>query len=321
MNTRSNRDLHVSGEEIFSPPGPDLSLRSADDPEWQCSENNRNLGSTFKELPFHCQERIIQDLSVPLESLLEEKQPESSPVKLVDSAIRHFDPLGSKSEYVMVRSRTSSAKPTAKIKCPPGQTLMKDAEGNWQCVGPGAYSVAVSRSDPDPDPDPDIIEISNRSFRNGNSFGNWVDFGSVRMKSKLPKVEGLVNVTPGTGREEAIASCLKKIVEARLAKIDAERQLELDTNMLWAMGPTFLPGFDVAKDILPDTLKRNKGVAGAAAFLGILNPGKAASGLYYQGMVEATAGRLNYLAKRTEVSETTVYDRGYCENEARKKGL
>jgi hypothetical protein len=80
--------LHEQDPDSYTPPGPDLMLQSADDPEWQCSENARFAGDTFDDLPFHCQQKLIEDLSVGLADLFGfSSKNEESPAALVDSPL------------------------------------------------------------------------------------------------------------------------------------------------------------------------------------------------------------------------------------------
>lgn len=83
----------------------------ASDAEWQCTGPTYD---SFSAMPFHCQKRMIMDLSYSLADLFGFTQKQNSPIAVVDSPIPSFDFNDSPSENVLAYGRTSTSKPDKK---------------------------------------------------------------------------------------------------------------------------------------------------------------------------------------------------------------
>jgi RHS repeat-associated protein len=125
-------------------------------------------------------------------------------------------------------------------------------------------------------------------------------------------------------REKFIQKCIQDRINKRVNELNKERDLEIDTNMLWSMSPENLGVVNagIVRDFLPETTKKNKNVAAGAAFTGILiSPAKAGAGVLLQGIREGTKGRIDFVAKLAIAKEVTQDDKDVCELEAIKRGL
>ena len=134
---------------------------------------------------------------------------------------------------------------------------------------------------------------------------------------------------PGPGkpnkRPAFLRECFNTRISQRVAELNTKRNLEMDTNLLWAMNPASLGPIQV-KDLIPEEIKRDKNTAGVVAFIGIVNPltgGPIGSGsaLLVQGAIEGTSGSANYRRDLSNAKKITSDDREICEGRADKLGL
>lgn len=112
--------IHPQDPEDYNPPGNQSIFGFADDPEWQCEAGVLFWGGEkggFTDLPFHCQKRMLMDLSYDLADLYGfTRKEKESPIALLDSPIPSIESFDSPSENVLVYARTSSAKQQEKPK-------------------------------------------------------------------------------------------------------------------------------------------------------------------------------------------------------------
>ena len=94
-------------------------------------------------MPFHCQKKMIADLSHSLADLYGFSQKQESPIALADSPLPSFDFNGSESENVLAYARTSTSKPDKKKK-------KKTIDDDTMIYGPanGRSFVTVRGGDP-----------------------------------------------------------------------------------------------------------------------------------------------------------------------------
>ena len=114
-------------------------------------------------------------------------------------------------------------------------------------------------------------------------------------------------------------------IATRVSDLNKERQLAMDTNILWALNPAALGPIQV-KDLIPDEIKRNKNYAAVAGAIGIVNPytgGPIGSGssVLVQGAIEGTAGSANYRSALSKAKVVTSDDKEICEARADKLGI
>jgi RHS repeat-associated protein len=122
-------------------------------------------------------------------------------------------------------------------------------------------------------------------------------------------------------RDEFVKDCIGKRIGERVRAANDARQLELDTNMLWSMSPTFMGPVKFLDDFIPEETRRNKNTGAVAAGVGIIFVGKAAAGVLYQGAVEGTKGYMDFQKTMSGVREVTQDDRDICNSRANQKGL
>jgi hypothetical protein len=153
-----------------------------------------------------------------------------------------------------------------------------------------------------------------------NRYGSWIDSGFV-LKGNTQYEPWL----PQTERQVYLQKCLRDRVDTRVSKLTKDRNNEMDTNILWAMNPTYFLGYqgvglNVA-DYLTEDTKRNKNVAGVAALIGIASPGSAAAGVLFQGGKEGVTGSPNYYNNLAKAKERTADDEEICNGRADKQGI
>jgi hypothetical protein len=133
---------------------------------------------------------------------------------------------------------------------------------------------------------------------------------------------------PGRGARDAfINRCLRGLASERVSAIDAKRDDDITTNILWSMNPGYclsIPETPITVDPgnwVSEETRHDPTVRAVAAAVGIPIVGKAAAGILVQGAIEATKGRNDYLAAREKAKKEGPHDRELCESRANNLGL
>jgi RHS repeat-associated protein len=138
------------------------------------------------------------------------------------------------------------------------------------------------------------LEIIRTECREIGGGGGYIIFGGGSGPNHPPREHeggGLIPPVRSTSpfgeknkseKDKFVENCLKERTKARVRTLEAERQIELDTNLLWSMGPTNIGIFDVGQQFVPDSVRKNKNAATSAALAGMILPPKAAAGVLFQ---------------------------------------
>ena len=164
------------------------------------------------------------------------------------------------------------------------------------------------------------LEWQSRRMR--NPYGSWIDSGFV-LKGSSPYTPILTR----NPRAEFIKTCIQTRIDGRVRDLDATRDNEVTTNLLWSMNLASVgPTGSSLRDLAPEKAVRDPNVAAIAGVAGMVNPNQlgpigSAVGILVQGAIEGTKGHWDHNQHIAKAKETTADDQEICEGRANANGL
>lgn len=184
--------------------------------------------------------------------------------------------------------------------------------GNWEFGGDKTPVQSTSDSDTESTSSQSLLDYGPKSDRPFTSM--YPNYGGGNLSCTAPR----------SAREEYIAGCIEKRIAKRVGDLDKDRQLEMDTNILWSMNAVTIGPVSV-KALIPKKYLRDKHIAAVGGVIGMMNPATlgplgSGAGVLIQGGIEGTKGHIDYEEALEKAKEVTSDDRTVCEGEADRAG-